>query len=474
MRTGLFNNLRAATRGSWLVAACAVAFVGGCIDEAVDRAPPDSLRSHVLEQQPEGLEPIDANFSGKVTLVGARVLPEGPYKPGASVKLEMVWRVDEELESADWKLFTHVLGRTGRRLMNVDNVGPLRRARAGSQAYAPGRWEKGKYYLDTQSFRLPRKRVAKELRVVVGIWKGQERLTLLSGPNAGQNRALVARLPLEPPPPPAEPVPQMAVNRLKRGERIVIDGRLNERAWRGAADTGAFVDVGTGKPAAGKLQASAKLAWDARYLYVAASVRDQDVVGGFDPKQTDPHLWTKDCLEIMVDPDGDGDNKDYYEIQINPQNLVFDSRFDDYNRPAKQPDGPFGHQDWRARVDSAVRVRGTLDNAKDRDTGYVVEARIPWSSFDRAGALPPRPGTSWRINLYAMENNTGVSWSPILRQGNFHKASRFGKVTWATGGASGAVTTAAAEESSVGRRKAAARRRAKGAPRSGAPRSGVQ
>jgi hypothetical protein len=34
------------------------------------------------------------------------------------------------------------------------------------------------------------------------------------------------------------------------------------------------------------------------------------------------------------------------------------------------------------------------------------------------------------MNFYAMKNNSGVAWSPILGQGNFHKASRFGKVFW--------------------------------------------
>ena len=33
-----------------------------------------------------------------------------------------------------------------------------------------------------------------------------------------------------------------------------------------------------------------------------------------------------------------------------------------------------------------------------------------------------------------MQDNGGVSWSPILGQGNFHKASRFGKVLWAEKG----------------------------------------
>jgi hypothetical protein len=36
------------------------------------------------------------------------------------------------------------------------------------------------------------------------------------------------------------------------------------------------------------------------------------------------------------------------------------------------------------------------------------------------------------MNFYAMKNNGGVAWSPILGQGNFHRASRFGVVHWIT------------------------------------------
>jgi hypothetical protein len=132
----------------------------------------------------------------------------------------------------------------------------------------------------------------------------------------------------------------------------------------------------------------------------------------------------------MVDPDGDGDNLDYYEIQINPQNLVFDSQFDSYNQPKVEPSGPYGHQEWSAGVRSRVTVRGTVDNKDDRDNGYVVEALIPWKAFSKASRSPPAPGDEWRMNFYAMQNNGGVAWSPILGQGNFHKASRFGRVEW--------------------------------------------
>jgi hypothetical protein len=168
--------------------------------------------------------------------------------------------------------------------------------------------------------------------------------------------------------------------------------------------------------------------WDADRLYVAFEVEDATVHGGFPPDAVDPHLWERDCVELMIDPDGDGDNQDYYEIQIGPQNLVFDSQFDRYNQP--RAGGRFGHQDWSAALTSAVAVAGTLDRDSDRDRGYTVEAALPWRAFDKAKHVPPRPGDQWRINLYAMQDNGGVAWSPILGQGNFHRAARFGRVRW--------------------------------------------
>ena len=62
------------------------------------------------------------------------------------------------------------------------------------------------------------------------------------------------------------------------------------------------------------------------------------------------------------------------------------------------------------------------------DEGYVVEMAIPWASFQKAKRTPPKPEDIWRMNFYAMQDNRGVAWSPILGQGNFHKASRFGHV----------------------------------------------
>jgi len=199
--------------------------------------------------------------------------------------------------------------------------------------------------------------------------------------------------------------------------------------WLEAGSTGPFVDVLTGEVnQAAELGASAKLVYDADSLYMAFEVFDEDVRGGFDPSEQDPKLWTSDAIEILIDPDGNGDNLDYYEIQVNPQNLVFDSEFDSYRKPMQEPNGPYGNQAWASGVRSATKLRGTLDDASDVDEGYVVELSLPWRSLRRARRTPPTPGTMWRMNFFAVGKGSACAWSPVLGEGSFHRASRFGRV----------------------------------------------
>ncbi|WP_437724083.1 carbohydrate-binding family 9-like protein [Sorangium sp. So ce861] len=230
-------------------------------------------------------------------------------------------------------------------------------------------------------------------------------------------------------------VKELEVRKVAPGAAVTIDGRLDEPAWQAAARTGPFVNVGTGREDPSlPTQGEARLLWDDGFLYVGFDVSDATITGGFPQDARDPHLWERDTVEVMIDPDGDGDNKDYYEIQISPQNLVFDSQFDDYNAPRGGPSGPFGHQEWSAGLTSAVTLRGTIDDGSDRDGGYVVEAKIPWTAFAKARSAPPSPGDAWRMNFYAMQNNGGAAWSPILGEGNFHRARRFGRVRFVGAG----------------------------------------
>ncbi|HKO51871.1 MAG TPA: carbohydrate-binding family 9-like protein [Polyangiaceae bacterium] len=411
------------------------------------KAEAERLKEFVLDAAPADIGThLDVDFSGKVTLLGARVEPTDGLKPGSKVKVVLYWRAQQKLD-AGWKLFTHIVDASGERLLNIDNVGPLRELRSGAQALPPSDWLPGKIYVDEQSFTVPNTLKTETIQILTGVFGKHGRLEITAGPRDTTRRAIAATLPVSGLRGPVKSarVPVMHAEKLAPNVTIKLDGKLDEPAWQTAASTGPLMDVRTGAPnKAFPVNGEVKLLWSDAGMYVAFAVTETDLIGGFKKDDRDPHLWTKDTVEMMVDPDGDGDNKDYYEIQINPQNLVFDSQFDAYNEPKVEPDGPFGHQDWSANLKSAVSLDGTLDKSTDQDRGYTVEALVPWKSFSKAAKLPPEVGSSWRINFYAMKNNGGVAWSPILGQGNFHKASRFGRVVWTLKGTPAPAASASA------------------------------
>jgi hypothetical protein len=386
-------------------------------------------KGYVLDQAPRINHPLNVDFDGKVQLIGYEA-PTTPLKPNQKVKITLYWKVTEKLQG-DWKLFTHLVDASGERLLVLDSKSPLRAGGAGSSPLPPSSWQPGKVYMDVLSFKMPRTVKTAKVRLLAGLVSGETRMPVAKGQKDSENRAIVAELDMAAgTKPKVSDVPDISVNKLEATQKITIDGKLEEEAWKGTPLL-TFVDVKTGEPnKTFPVNGKGRLLWDDKNLYVGVEVEDKDISGGFPADAKDPHLWTKDTVELMIDPDWDKQNTNYYEIQIGPQNLVFDTQWDDYNVPKPSPEGPFGHQDWSAGLKSAVVVDGTLDKSDDADKGYVVEASIPWKSFSKAKKTPPALGDSWRINLYAMEKNDGVAWSPILGRGNFHRSSRFGRVHW--------------------------------------------
>jgi hypothetical protein len=372
---------------------------------------------------------LELELGGAVELLGAKLTPTIGLKPGSRVELVLYWRKKAAVPRG-FALFTHLLDEAGESILNLDATGPLRKLRNGEPVYPPSAWDEGKVYVDQVSFWVPATVRTETVTIVCGLFRGHERLPLTAGAQKGE-RIKVATFAIKRPlPASAFATPTIWVPMRRPASPIVIDGKLDDASWTRATTTGSLVNVSTGEPAgASELSASVRLVYDEQALYVGFEVFDDDLRGGFDPALPDPYLWTKDAVEVMIDPDGDGDNLDYYEIQVGPQNLVFDSAFDAYNLP-REPDGPYGHQEWSANLQSAVQLQGTLDDARE-DDGYVVEMAIPWASLSKAKRTPPNPEDTWRMNFYAMQNNGGVAWSPILGQGNFHKASRFGRVRFA-------------------------------------------
>jgi hypothetical protein len=379
----------------------------------------------VLDEVPGGVRPRDSTIDGKIKVVGYKFQSKGSMRPGARVRATIYWKVLEKIEPGH-RLLAELLDDAGEKLLDLEKASSLR---------DPGlpleNWVPGKVYVDDLSFTVPRDVKTWRVQLVAGVAKGDQRLKLTDGDGA-DNLALIGTsgTGVKDRGQSARRLPELSVASIDAKTKIKLDGKLDEAAWTETAAE-QFRDVATGQQdKKSKLGGSVRMLWSDQGMYVAIEARDTDLTGGFKKTEKDPHLWTKDTVEIMIDPDGDGDNKDYYEIQVNPQNLVFDSQFDDYNEPRKEPDGPFGHQEWSSGIKSAVALTGTLDKSDDEDTGYTVEAFLPWKALEKAKNHPPNIGDRWRMNFYVISGGDAVSWSPILKQGNFHKAARFGRVEW--------------------------------------------
>jgi len=407
--------------------------------KGMTKADKELVKEHILDDMPADVKhKVDVNFEDKIHLIGWTAEPE-MAAPGSTVRFTLYWRKTGDLDPG-WKLFTHVTTDDVKQAKgNLDCVGSIRQEKAANcavQMYGPSEWEKNKVIKDSFEFSVPADVQWPTYRFLVGIWKDDARLKIKNADaNDGDNRANMIALPTGVKAPEAPPqkteVPKVIAPKFGKAE-IKLDGKLDEKAWETAGSTGPFVSPGDGKtPPDHPVNGSAKIVWDDQNLYVGFVVDDKEPTSPFKATDKDPRIWEKSsAVELMIQPGDPGDNTNYYELQVDINGAVFDTHWDDYNKPIvgeEEATKTFGHMDWTSNLKQSVAI--------DKGKNYTIEMAIPWASFKaKEGiAIPPKFGDTWRINLYSFKDGqkAALAWSPIQGQGNFHKTSRFGQVTFA-------------------------------------------
>jgi hypothetical protein len=375
---------------------------------------PTARREDVLLKAPPKPQfPLDLSFDDKVDLIGYDLDTPRP-SPASSFKVTWYWRVRAPLGDGV-QVFTHVADTSGATQLNLDAQRALR------VAYPEESWKAGDLIRDEQIVTLPEAWTSPFAIFYTGFYLGSKRFDITRGKHDAERRGEALRLPIAGGRtiPSEAPLPELKVPHT--GGKIVIDGKLDEADWKTAPDTGPMVQTMTGAP--GAFIATARVLWDETRVYVAFNVLDNYLKSTFD--KTDDHLWEQDTVEVMFDPDGDG--KNYFELQVSPRSVHFDTRYDSRRQPR-----PFGHIDWDSQVEAKAIAQGT-PNDDAADGGYVVELAVPWSAFatGEPPAAPPIAGTLWRINFFVMDardqGQRAVGWSPP-RIGDFHTLDRFGRV----------------------------------------------
>jgi hypothetical protein len=120
----------------------------------------------------------------------------------------------------------------------------------------------------------------------------------------------------------------------------------------------------------------------------------------------------------------------YYEFQINAANTQLELFLPSRGAGGYKRFAPL----TQLGMESEVRLQGTLNHWEDRDVGWTVEGRIPWSAFKAAGGRP-KEGEKWRFALCRYDYSVTferpeLSSTAPLTQSDFHRYEDYGELTF--------------------------------------------
>ncbi|MDX2036325.1 MAG: carbohydrate-binding family 9-like protein [Isosphaeraceae bacterium] len=219
-------------------------------------------------------------------------------------------------------------------------------------------------------------------------------------------------------PAPADPEATREATCRRASVAPVVDGRLDDEAWKSATIIDVFPAFWAGTPSNGKTKA--RLLWDDQGLYFAGELTDLDVKA-FGTKRNDT-LWNGDVFELFFKPASD--EKQYYEFQANPRSTTFELQLPGDSSPDRPSLG----------VRAKAVVHGTLDQSGDVDQGWTVEGMIPWSAFEPSGGKP-KAGDVWTFAICRYDYGPGdappvLTSSAPLRRPSFHKTEDYGRLVF--------------------------------------------
>ena len=137
-----------------------------------------------------------------------------------------------------------------------------------------------------------------------------------------------------------------------------------------------------------KQMTRARLLWDAQALYVGFDADDADITAQF--QQRDDPTYRDDAVEIFINPNPQQEVV-YYGFEMNARGVLYD--YLNYNSRTL-----FKRFDATG-VKIATSLRGTLNVRTDTDSGWSLEAMIPWPNFEELSRRPPTAGTVWKVNF---------------------------------------------------------------------------
>jgi hypothetical protein len=184
------------------------------------------------------------------------------------------------------------------------------------------------------------------------------------------------------------PVYKPALHIQKAGGEIKIDGRLDDRGWKGAAPANNFVENSPGDQVKPPVETKALLAYDDGNLYVAVICYDnpEDIRASLCERD---RLYSEDNVGFFFDTYGDAAWA--YTLNVNPYGIQADAIWTN----------GFGED---SKFDLIWESAGRIT-----DSGYQVEMAIPFSSL----RFPDREKQTWKVEFWRhhyRDSHHQISW----------------------------------------------------------------
>ena len=171
------------------------------------------------------------------------------------------------------------------------------------------------------------------------------------------------------------PAHALEARRLQPQERIVLDGRLDDAPWRGAAVHDHFWDVFPEAGRDARVRTEVRVLYDKQALYVGVRAFDPDTTQLREPfARRDNVLQDQDTVALYVDPVGKRKFAQYF--RVNPRGSIGDGLYNE-DSGFEDPSPDFDFEVATARFEG----------------GWSAEFRIPFASL----RYTDHPGNGWTI-----------------------------------------------------------------------------
>ena len=190
---------------------------------------------------------------------------------------------------------------------------------------------------------------------------------------------------------PVQPLKATVKKIKKRTLPPVIDGILDDKAWKQAKQLDPFIPLRVELKDQAEYKTTVSVLWDKDNLYVSFDCCEPDPNNlSIRGSKKDDNIWAGDSVELFIT--ASDKSKPFFHFIVNPENTQWDAITDTASNDTK----------WNADWKSAVKIN---------KRSWTVEMAIPWTQIANAPAKGDiRKGNFTR---FRRGNREWTTWTPL-------------------------------------------------------------